>query len=187
MYVRPLACLTALTLLMAVSCAKSPDNTKQESFESGQRYFDQKKYPEAILEYRKAVQADARFGEARYRLGEAYEKTGDVEKAYGEYARAADLMPDNIDAQLKTGFALLLSGQFEDARTRARKVVEKDEKNVKGQVLMAQASAGLKEFDTAIADLNKAIAAMPGEVGLRLTLGEILFGQQEAGGRAGLP
>src|SRR5207344_1518534 len=47
--------------------------------------------------------------------------------------------------------------------------------NVKGQVLMAQASAGLKEFDTAISDLELAIASMPGEVGLRLTLGEILF------------
>ncbi len=175
MYVRSLACATAVALLAAAACAKNPVATRDHSFTAGQRYFDQKKYAEAIVEYRKAIQADPRFGEARYRLGEAYEKTGDLLKAYSEFARAADLMPDNIEAQLKTGLALLLGGQYEDARTRAQKVIDRDARNVRGQIIRAQASAGLKDYAVATSDLQQAIAAIPDDASLQLTLGEILF------------
>ena len=37
-------------------------------FESGNAYVAQKKYAEAVLEYRNALQVDPRFAEARYRL-----------------------------------------------------------------------------------------------------------------------
>src|SRR5579862_9435230 len=174
MFVRPLACLTALTLLTTVSCGTPPETAKREAFDSGQRYFQQKKYPEAVIEFRKAIQADPNFGEARYRLAEVFTATGEAQKAYEEYVRAADLMPDNVDAQLQTAFLLMINKHFEDARTRAHKVVEKDATNVRGQILLSQSSAGLGEFDTAEQDLRQALTVSPGNIELQLTLGEIL-------------
>ena len=48
-------------------------------------YFAQKKYHEAIVQYRNAVQQDARFGEARYKLAEACSFASTIRQgAYGE-------------------------------------------------------------------------------------------------------
>ena len=108
-------------LLAAVLLVSACSKNAQEYFESGNRYFEQKKYKEAVVEYRNAVQKDPRHGEARYKLAQAYEELKDPSKALAEYVRAADLLPANKDAQLKAGKLLLIAGQFEDARARAEK------------------------------------------------------------------
>ena len=41
-----------------------------------------------------------------------------------EFLRAADLMPENDDAQINAARFLLLAGQFEDAKARARRVLD---------------------------------------------------------------
>ena len=69
-----LVCLS-LAAMLAAACTDT-ETAKQRAFESGNRYFDEKKYPEAIVEYRNAVRADPRFGEARLKLAEAYALTG---------------------------------------------------------------------------------------------------------------
>ena len=45
--------------------------------------------------------------------------------ASAEYVRAADLLPDDRTAQLAAAKALLATGQFEDARTRAERIVQR--------------------------------------------------------------
>ncbi len=49
-------------------------------------------------------------------------------------------MPDNIEAQLKAGRFLLVARQFEDAKTRAQKVLTAHPKNVEAQVLLGNAA-----------------------------------------------
>src|SRR5262245_66549198 len=97
---------------LAISCGKDPEVLKREYLRSGNQYFAQNKFAEAIIEYRRAVQQDPKFGEARYALAEAYLAAGQPRNAFGEYVRAADLMPGHVDAQLKAGDVLLRSGQF---------------------------------------------------------------------------
>ena len=71
-----LICILVAAIL-AGACA-DPETAKQQAFESGNRYFDQKQDAEAIVEYRKAIQIDPRFGDARYKLAQAYELVGNV-------------------------------------------------------------------------------------------------------------
>ena len=52
------ACWRSLPIAMPTSCSKDPDVAKQKYFASGNRYFEQKKYREAIIEYRNAVNLD---------------------------------------------------------------------------------------------------------------------------------
>ena len=54
-------------------------------------------------------------------------------KAYGSYARAADLDPQNVDAQIKAGTLLLVAGEYDAARTRAELAVRADEIRSVGQ------------------------------------------------------
>jgi len=54
--------LAAVTL---TACSRDPETAKREFLASGDKYLADKKYTEAILQYRNAIKEDARFGAAR--------------------------------------------------------------------------------------------------------------------------
>ncbi len=116
--------LAALVVVVA-GCSNS-EQAKKEFFENGERFLKENKYQEAIVEFRNALQQDEKYGEARLKLAEAYTATGNAAAAFREYVRAADLLPQNNDAQIKAATFLMLAGQFEDARTRILPVVDRD-------------------------------------------------------------
>jgi tetratricopeptide (TPR) repeat protein len=153
--------IVLLPLLLSIACSKAPERTKQEYFTSGNHYFDEKKYKEAAIQYSNALKQDPRFGEARYRLAEAYAQAGDLAGAYREYLRAADLLPDNSELQVKAATFLLLTGQFEDAKARARQALTKDPNNVKAEIVLGNALARLKDFDNAVIELEEAVKLEP--------------------------
>jgi len=154
-------CLALLASVLATSCARNPETAKRKYLKSGDAYFAEKKFKEAIVQYRNAVQQDPRFGEARYKLAEAYVLTNDPAEAYREYIRAADLMPTNVESQLKAGQMLLLGRRFEDAKTRADGVLANDPANVQAQILRGSALAGLKDLESAIVQIEEAIELDP--------------------------
>lgn len=153
--------LIVLASVLATSCAKNPEVAKRAYLKSGDAYFAEKQYNEAIVQYRNAVQQDSRFGEARYKLAEAYLRINDPAGAYREYIRAADLMPTNVESQLKAGQMLLLARQFEEAKGRADRILANDPKNLQAQILRGTALAGLKDLDSAIAQMEEAIKLDP--------------------------
>ena len=143
-------------VLASLGCRTNPDVAKEEYKKSGDRYLDQKQYAEAIVQYRNALQQDPKFGEVRYKLAEAYAKRGDSQNAYREYIRAADLLPDNVEAQVTAAGLLLMTRQFEDAKTRVQKALAKEPKNVQAQIILGNALAGLNDFDAAVKQLEEA-------------------------------
>ena len=66
-YSRSSFVLVAFCLLLA-GCRTNPEVAKQEYLKSADRYVEQGKYSEAIVQYRNALQQDPKFGEARYKL-----------------------------------------------------------------------------------------------------------------------
>jgi tetratricopeptide (TPR) repeat protein len=170
MVVRRLA-VTAAALMMTVSCSTDPEVAKREHFARGERYFEQQKYNEAIIEYRSAVQNDARYGEARARLAAAYVEVNNLPAALREYVRAADLLPKDADVQLKAGEFLLMAGRYQDAKGRAEKLLALDARSVNGHILHGNAMAGLKDIKGAIAEIEEAIQIDPKESRAYMTLG----------------
>src|SRR5688572_17744428 len=139
-----------------------PEAAKQRYLDSGNRFFQEKKYSEAIVEYRNAIQQDARFGAARLKLAEAYALRGDADRAYGEYVRAADLLPNAVSTQLKAASYLLAARRFEDARTRASRVLQLDPNNVEAHLLTGRSLVGLRDLDGAVAEMEEAVRLDPG-------------------------
>jgi len=151
-------------LLLAVACAAActdPAVAKQQYFDNGNRLAAQKKYAEAIVEYRNALQIDDKFGAARAQLGEAYASLGNPEGAFREYQRAADLMPDDVVVQKRAATMLFLAGQFEDVRTRAEAILRKNPKDIDAQLLLANAMVGLHDLEAGVRELEEAIAIDP--------------------------
>ncbi len=162
-----------LAAALAVGCTQDPDASKRAHFERGNAYFAKAQYAEAILEYRNAIKIDTKFGDARFKLAESYAASNDMRNAYGEYIRAADLSPDNEDAQLKTGNLLLVAGRFTDARQRARVVLERNPKSLPGLVLLGNALAGMKDLENAVAVTERAIQLAPERSGTYTNLGAL--------------
>ena len=154
--------ITAVILSAALgACKGDPQAQARQHLDKGNQQAAAKRFPEAIIEYRRAVQADPRLGEARLQLAHAYATTGDGLNAMREYVRAADLLPENTDAQQRAGTFMLLSGQFQDAQGLAERMVKRNPKSVEGHVLLANALAGLKDLDSAVATFEKAVELDP--------------------------
>jgi len=144
-----------LTASLLAACSK-PD--PDEHLQKGDEFVAQGMLREASIEYRNGLQADPNRGDIRMKLADAYMRLEEPAQALGEYVRAADLLPDNAEAQLEAGRLLLLAGQFEDAKTRVGKALDLEPDNVEAQILLGNTLAGLKDMDGALAEYQQALA-----------------------------
>ena len=90
---RSWATIVVLSAALTASCHRSPQVANQEYLKSGDAFVGQKKYAEAAIQYRNAVQQDPRSGEARRKLAAVSLIQGDLATSYREAIRAADLLP----------------------------------------------------------------------------------------------
>ena len=150
-----------LASAVLLTACTDPQVKKQQYFESGNSYLDKKMYGEAIVEYRNAVALDATFGEARKKLAEALTLTGDAGLALGEYVRAADLLPNDVDTQINTGTLLLAARKPQEALQRAEVALKVDPNNVEALVLRGSALSGLTSYDEALKAIEGAIQLDP--------------------------
>jgi len=185
---RPLIKLTSFVSTLATvaalvaACSTDPLARSRKFIESGDRYVQQNKYAEAVIEYRNAVQANQTSGEARKKLASAYARTGDATRAFEEYVRAADLLPTDVDLQLTAGRYLLSARKFQDALARGDAIIKQDPSNVKAQLLRGNALANLNAFDDAIKAIEEAVRLNPTEGSTFANLGlvQLAKGQRDA-------
>ncbi len=142
------------------------------------------KYEDAIINYKKAIQRDPKFGEGYYRLGLAELKTGNIRDAYAALSNASTLLRDRAD--VKVAFAdFLLLGYFESKNrpavlyTQLTKLTDEllakdpnsyDGLRIKGA--LAWTDGRLKEAEEFF---RKANARKPLEPGLILMWVQVLF------------
>jgi tetratricopeptide (TPR) repeat protein len=174
MNMRRFRAVICVAMMAAVTGAcTSSETAKRRYFDAGNAHFAKKEYQDAIIDYRNALQKDAKFGDARMRLAETYERVGDIAGAAREYARAADLLPANDAVLVKAGEYRLLAGRFEDAKALASKVIARSPANVNARILMGNALAGLKDFAAAIAQMQEAATVDPTRVSPAISIGHL--------------
>jgi len=161
-----------LLALHAVACSKDPGALKREYLANGNAHFNRKEYADAIIEYRKALQVDSTYPEARYKLAQAYDESGDGLNALREYVRAADVMPKDADVQARAGIFLVTAGAFEDAKARALNALALNPSHVDAQLVLAQATAGLKDLDGAAKQMEEAFRKDPTEPLFQTNIGD---------------
>lgn len=74
--------LLALGMVLLAACSTDPSKQKLKYLKSGERYFKEGKYQEAVIQFRNAVQIDPRFAEAHHQLARAYLSLRNSEAAY---------------------------------------------------------------------------------------------------------
>jgi tetratricopeptide (TPR) repeat protein len=166
----------AVVFLAGALCGcHNPEASSRAHLARGDQYFAAKKYDEASIEYRSAIQQMPRLAEAHYKLAETLAAKSDVVGALGAYVRAADLDPKNADAQIKAANLLLLARRYEDARTRLRAVLTLEPSNTRALIMLGNALAGLGNLDEAVAANQRAVALAPDRDGMYINLGALQY------------
>jgi cellulose synthase operon protein C len=151
-------------------CNRDPNVRKQKFLESGNRYRDQGKLREAVIQYANAVQIDPRFGEAHYQLGETYLKLKDYNRAYSELSRATDLNPDNYTAQSDLANLLISARDLKQAQLHLDILHEKQPDSVDTHLAWANFYAAQENVEAALRETQEAIAADPNHADSYLNL-----------------
>lgn len=100
--IRPVSVIVVLCALAGlIGCNRDPKEASKKYVNVGNRFFDQGKYKEAVLMYKRALQKHLRNGEAYYRLGLADLRLRQPNEAVKALQRAVSLQPDNADAIVK--------------------------------------------------------------------------------------
>ena len=163
-----LSCCVIASLF--TGCSRDPNVRKQKYFDSGEKYFAESKYREAVIQYLNAVQIDPRFAQAHYQLSQAYLKLGDKNHAFQELNRTVELAPDNYRAH--ADIADLLSGvrnpdgsAVQDALKQAKPHLdllrEKQPNTPETHEAWAYYDLAQKNLGTAIQEAQQAIAIDP--------------------------
>jgi tetratricopeptide (TPR) repeat protein len=162
-------------LFLVVTLAAS---TKEDFLAEGDDFVAEGLWAEGIIQYRKAIELDSNYGQARYQLAKAYLHQRQLRGAMGEYIRAADLLPNNIDAQIQATKFLLLARRFDDAKARAEKALQIDPKNVEAQIGKATAVAKMVDLDGGVYEIKQAIRMDPTDARSFMMLGAMQGGQK---------
>ncbi|MFL6228389.1 MAG: tetratricopeptide repeat protein [Pyrinomonadaceae bacterium] len=168
--------LAALTLCALTSC-KDPEKAKAEHISRGEAYLKDKKYQEASLEFRNAVQLDDHSAPAHWGLGRAYEETGQLQQAMEEYQATIRYDQNNLDARVRLGNLYMFAfGQLKDpkwkdeAKKLADEVTAKDPNHIEGHILEGTIYFANGDKQKALEELNKAVALNPNRVESQLGL-----------------
>jgi tetratricopeptide (TPR) repeat protein len=173
-------CVLALCSVTACNWGTS----KEQYVETGNRFYDQKKFKDAALAYRKAIQKDENFGEAYLRLGLAEMQIGRLPRAVPALQRAVMLLPKREEPKVKLA-DIYLQVYAADAR-KPKQALEKA-KELASDLLSKEAdsSEGLRlsghialiegDPEKAISLLEKANIRSPHKSGIIVPLIQALF------------
>lgn len=163
----------ALSVAFAANCS-NPEETKAEHVRRGEAFLKERRWHEATLEFRNAVQIDDRLAAAHWGLAQAYENLGRVGEAVDELQQTIKLDPNHTVARLKLANAYLLSyGRNKNqeflaqAEQFANEILGRDANNPDGHILMANVlffKGGPEAGRQAEEKLNHAISLDPQRV-----------------------
>jgi len=195
--------IIAIAAIALLSCSRDPAYLKQRYLESGNKYFDQKRFKEANIMYRKALEQDRKFGEAWYHLALVDLELSRVTDAVEALRRAYQLLtvqkpksPEADDTTLKLAEIMLTASQGSDRQEEImaevrpmvdgllkRKPDSWEGHKLTGDLMLIATGAAFKagkteegkqNMATAIQEYRTALAAKPGDYIVTLSLGRTL-------------
>jgi putative PEP-CTERM system TPR-repeat lipoprotein len=119
------------------------------------RFFDQKKYREAVLEYRNVVDAEPKNLRALKRLGIAHFELNELGQAFVYLRRASELDPQDTQVRWRLGLLYALSREPQEARRHAEFVLQKEPDNVEALSVLAEIAETPNELDATIARVTE--------------------------------
>jgi cellulose synthase operon protein C len=162
--------LLACCLLATMFTGCTANARKQKFFDSGEKYFAQGKYREAVIQYSNAIHIDSRFAQAHYQLSQTYLKLGDSSHAFQELNRTVELAPDNYRAHTDLSNLLItvrnsdgtpVQDTLKQAKTHLDILRDKQPNNPETHEAWANYYSAQTNIAAAMQEMQQAIAADP--------------------------
>ena len=141
--------------------------------------YQQGRLEEAREELQKAVEADPEDASAHNNLGAVYGRLGRAAEEIESYRRAIALQADYADAVHNLGFGLLRAGETMEGERQLRQLIALHPDYTPGYLTLARHLLDGGQVAPAIALLKAGMAAIGGDWGLHLLLGEAYLRQGE--------
>src|SRR5206468_7391228 len=172
-YVLPLFIVIAAALLSA-ACT-TPEKAKAQHVARGQALLKDKKFQDAVLEFRGALQIDERLADAHWGLANAYEGLQRYQEAFNEMKETVELDANNLDARVKLGNYFVANSRqsaaaASEAERLAQQILQKDPNHIEGHILMGSVLFAQGKKTEALQELNRAIELNPQRVESYLSL-----------------
>jgi tetratricopeptide (TPR) repeat protein len=171
-----LAFIVAAFAFATLACS-NPEKAKAEHVQRGEAYLTEKKFQEASLEFRNAVQIDDRLAQAHWGLARAYEGMEQFTQAFEELRRTSELDPNNLEARVRLGNYYILAFQgSKDEKLRveaeriATEVLAKDPNYIEGHILRGTVLFASGKREEAFTALNHAVELNPQRIESLLSL-----------------
>lgn len=159
----------------------SAERAKAAHLARGESYLAERRFQEAALEFRSAIEADKNFAPAHYGLARAYEGQLRFAETVEELRRTADLDAHHLDARVKLGNYLLLTRppQIGDVERIVKEIFAVDANFVEGHVLQASLLAVQNKPEAEVlAVLERAISLDPGRVETYLSMARFFMSRE---------
>ncbi len=155
---RTLLLLTIGTFLFACG------STTAKFLTRGEEYLTKRKFHDALMQFRSAVESDKSSAKAHWGLARSYENLGQFSEALEELRKTTELDDSNLEAKAKLGnyFLLVQPAMITEAEKIQEQLTATDPKFIEGVVLKASILAAQSRPDTeVVARINEAIAIDP--------------------------
>ncbi|MFA5905245.1 MAG: tetratricopeptide repeat protein [Desulfobacula sp.] len=159
---------------LVFSCS-SPEKDISTHLIKAEKYFNEKKFEEAKIEYQNVIQLDPKHDTAHFELGETYVHLQDPVKAAASFSQAVTANPDNLKARLRLGQILLLAKETKQARDAVNVIFQKHPDNVEAMHLLASIQIQERNLPLAVKTLEKTIDLAPSDPRTYLFLAHLLF------------
>lgn len=160
-----------LSLFLLQACSSAKRMVAERYYRQGLDLYKERKFDEAAIAFRKAIQKSPQWGEPYYQLALCdLARGGDVTRALVSLRRAMALMPQNTDVKVRLAWLHILGyvqhGAIEDFPLRQAKeisesLLKQKPDSFEGQLLAGQVALLEKKPKEALAWFEKALAQKP--------------------------
>ena len=144
----------AVVLALSPACRWTKEGRRTRHLAQAEAHFEQKRFPEAAIEYKNVLRLDGRNPRAIRQLGIALYEAGAPGEASGYLQRAADADPADLDVRERLAEVCLLRGARAKAREHAAFVLTKEPHNLQAVAVLGEAGETAPELDEVIARIE---------------------------------
>lgn len=158
--VMALVCIAAVVAVLVTGCGRAGSRLAGH-MKRGQDYFQAGDYAKASVEFRNAMQIDAKDPQARIMAAETAQKLGQLRGAYGLLKSVVDDHPDNMEARTALGRLLVTAGDPKQGLEIIQPALALKPDEASLLVIRAAGKAALKDLAGARLDADRALALDP--------------------------
>jgi tetratricopeptide (TPR) repeat protein len=142
------------------------------------------RYDEAISCYKRALEIEPDYADARANVGHVFLALGRLDEAYAELARTLELKPAMVEAHTDMGTLLAAQGRYDESAGHLEESLRLSPAQPNVHSNYAFVLTRLGRADEAISHCNEALRAAPESVDARYNLGMALLAKGSKAGAA---